>query len=76
MPETNEKGMQALGHPPETAKKSVFIITTVIFLIWQKCFIWDKTCWKNTMGTFLRHFDASLVVLSIALVNYILQNHL
>ena len=30
------------------------------FVVWQKRSLWDKTCRKNTIGTFLRHLKQTL----------------
>ena len=47
-----------------------------IVLIWQKCSMLDKTCQKNTMGTFLRHLKQALWYLASNQQSCILQNYL
>ena len=68
MDQTREKGLQVLGHPPETRRKVPFpYYDSDVFFNMAKCYICDKTCQKHDRNIF-ETFKASLVVLSIASV--------
>ena len=42
-------------------KMSKFITTVIFFFEYgKKCFVWDKTCQKKSMATFLRHLKQAL----------------